>query len=1210
MEMIVTNWLGGYHHDINRAYSHQRRFMSIAGHFRILALALAVLVADPLFAQPKPKLSVEELIAERDRLDEQSRSLLKAGKPDKAIPLIESKLQFDRELLVGVIRDLPDRKDLHASFREILLTTLEFLAYRHRLRDDLGKALKLRREIVPHKEKLHGKSDWRVTDARLDVSDLEKLTQLTRQQRSELSKAVILNRRVLQHHRDGKAAAALPLAQQVLQIRTKLLGKEHRDTATSYNNLALIYRNTGDYAKAKPLYQKSLDIFSDVLGRWHPQTATSLRNLGDLHRLSGDFAKALSLTRQALEIDKKVFGLEHPSTALSLNNLGLVYYSMGDFIKSEPCYLQSLEIYNKVPTREHRRRALLLNNLGLLYSAMGDYAKAEPHLLNCMEIQNKVLGKEHPDMALSLNNLGLLYSSMGDYAKAESLYQKALEIHKLTFGKEHPRTAVSLNNLGLLYSSMGDHVQAESLHRQALEIRKKTLGNDHPSTANSINNLATQFQFLGNFYKAEPLYQKSLEIYKKTVGNEHPNTANSLGNLASLYESMGEFTKAETLYQQSLAIRSKVLGESHSSTAGSISNLAVLYLKMGNYVKAEPHLKKSLEIHRKVLGQDHPDTATSLNNYGFLYRATSNFVKAESLYRQSLSNTANLLERTSLVQSERQQLAMGQSLRFQLDSYLSCALEAEQFGEQAFRQVLAWKGATLVRQRQLRKVADQNEIAPLFAKLQQTVTRLSTLALRVPEPKQRAVWNRQIDELTAEKERLEVELSKKSAAFRETKKRITLEMLLKALPKDTALIDFLEYDRSTLDNQKKGKIQFERSLVAFVIQKGKAVELIDLGPVQPVGKEIDVWRKAFDTTAEGRAAGLSLRKRIWQPLEAILSGAKTILVSPDGVLGRLPLPALPGKTKGKYLLEEYRIATIPVPQLLPALMNQRAGKKLEGGLLLMGDVDYDADPQAVPKKRRKSWQKNRSTAMVRGTHSFAHLEATAGEIATIKELFTDLFEPSGDEIKTLAKLQATEAGFREAAPGYYNLHIATHGFFADPTKKSALATDPALRQQQLSQQRVTGHHPGLLSGLAFAGANRKHEPDKDDGILTAEEIVTIGLDGCDLVVLSACETGLGEVAGGEGLLGVQRAFQVSGARSTIASLWSVDDLATRRLMERFYRNYWDKEMSKLDALREAQIWLLNHPEQVRDARRKPKLSDPQRVSPHYWAAFLLSGDWR
>ena len=209
------------------------------------------------------------------------------------------------------------------------------------------------------------------------------------------------------------------------------------------------------------------------------------------------------------------------------------------------------------------------------------------------------------------------------------------------------------------------------------------------------------------------------------------------------------------------------------------------------------------------------------------------------------------------------------------------------------------------------------------------------------------------------------------------------------------------------------------------------------------------------------------------------------------------------------------------------------------------------------------------------------------------------------------------------APRYRTIHIATHGFFADASKKSAQDADHNALSRAGSfeafgsqQKYVERFHPGLLSGLALACANHEPKPGHNDGILFASEIAFLPLESVDLVVLSGGETGLGPVAGGEGLLGVQRAFQVAGARSTVASLWNVGDVATQRLMERFYRNYWQKKMSKLDALREAQLYLLNNPQAVEEATRGLTQKNPQaantsgRLTPQFWAAFQLSGDWR
>lgn len=215
---------------------------------------------------------------------------------------------------------------------------------------------------------------------------------------------------------------------------------------------------------------------------------------------------------------------------------------------------------------------------------------------------------------------------------------------------------------------------------------------------------------------------------------------------------------------------------------------------------------------------------------------------------------------------------------------------------------------------------------------------------------------------------------------------------------------------------------------------------------------------------------------------------------------------------------------------------------------------------------------------------------------------------------------ATEEAFRRTAPHHRFLHLATHGFFAGEDLLSALRPyEPTMEGTLLARHGVAGFHPGLLSGLALAGASSSSTPkwEDDDGVLTALEVGSLDLRQVEMVVLSACETGLGASAGGEGILGLQRAFQIAGARTTVASLWQVDDLATRLLMERFYRNLWIEGMGKLEALREAQRWMLREGgEALREPAvgsrggRRPWESDTPALSPRLWAGMVLSGDWR
>lgn len=491
------------------------------------------------------------------------------------------------------------------------------------------------------------------------------------------------------------------------------------------------------------------------------------------------------------------------------------------------------------------------------------------------------------------------------------------------------------------------------------------------------------------------------------------------------------------------------------------------------------------------------------------------------------------------------------------------------------------------------------------------------------EEKDQADWHSRLKDLVFAKERLERELSKRSAAYRAATKKITLTELLASLPKGTVLVDYLEFGRLLPSNEADNKQNWDRQLVAFVVRHAEReddrVRMVPLGSVVPLRTAINTWRKSFDSTPDGAAAGKAIRTAVWQPIVEHLAGADTILVSTDGALNRLPLGALPGKQPDTYLIEDHRLAVIPVPQLIPALVNLSGYRTVANQLLLLGDIDYDVAPSdaAEPTKEEHPPLPGMAVRSATDGRLFDPLDNTAGEIAAIKDLYRELYKvKSDDDLLSLTKAKADEARFRALAPQYRHLHLATHGFFAGEQYSSSLGSRSGVDRDRAMLANLdfelVGYNPGLLSGLALTGANLEPSASSPDGIITAQEIGAMDLSGVDTVVLSACDTGLGETAGGEGLLGVQRAFQVAGARTTVASFWKVNDLVTRSLMERFYRNLWKKKSgSRLDALRDAQLYVLNHPEEIRGVDLVADPNQPRRrTSPKYWAAFTLSGDWR
>jgi CHAT domain-containing protein/Flp pilus assembly protein TadD len=830
-----------------------------------------------------------------------------------------------------------------------------------------------------------------------------------------------------------------------------------------------------------------------------------------------------------------------------------------------------------------------------------------------------------------LNNLASALESQGDYAGARPLYEQALAILKEVLGERHPDYASCLNSLAALLESQGDYAGARPLYEQALANRKQVLGERHPLYALSLNNLAMLLWAQGDYAGARPLHEKALAIRKEVQGERHPDYAQSLNNLAMLLYAQGDYGGARPHCEQALAIRKATLGERHPDTATSLNNLAMLLYAQGDSAAARPLFEQALAIRKELLGERHPDTATSLNKLAALLYAQGDYAGAAPLFKQALGISQGNLELAAAAQSERQQLAMARQLGGKLGAYLSLGAPAKLSPEDAYRYVLAAKGTVFERQQRLRtqrrrlRIDPQSEAARRLTEYQETVARLATLALATPDPQQAPAWRAKVAELARRKDELEAVLARLDAGFRgeQAEARRTPAQLRAALPRGTALVDFLVYTAFTPPAQGKGKFQQERRLVAFVVRPDRPIARIDLGPIAPILEAIKDWRailagRRVAPSATGPA--LMLRRLIWEPVEPLLDGIVTVLVSPDGSLGLIPLAALPGQQPDRYLIEEWSIAVVPVPRMLgsaataaaPSQGNGPAQPEPAPSLLLAGDIDYGGDPGTGVDRGA-----SRSAAVATRAGllpDFTPLPATRGEILEVRDSFEEHFPSVRAAMIRGAK--ATEEALRREAPRHRFLHLATHGYFAPQELRSALGPEDLKRAQAgidlLGGAGVAGYHPGLLSGIALAGANRRPTPiGQDDGILTALEVAELDLSGVELAVLSACETGLGEVAGGEGPLGLQRAFQVAGAQAVVASLWKVGDEPTRALMARFYEDLWRKGRPPAEALRAAQLYLLREGLRrgVGGIRREDGESlKSGRLPPFYWAGFVLSTD--
>jgi len=435
----------------------------------------------------------------------------------------------------------------------------------------------------------------------------------------------------------GDYAFALEYYGKALNIVEKVLGTEHPDIATSYNNMAVVYNNKGDYARALENYEKALNIREKVLGKEHPDTATTYNNMGIVYENKSDYARALVYYGKAIDIEEKALGTEHLDTAITYINMAGVYRAQGNYAYALEYYRKALDIYEKVLGTEHFDTVTPYNNMAGVYSDKGDYARALEYYEKALDIVEKVLGTEHPYAASTYNNMAGIYRTQGDYARALEYYEKALNIKEKVLSTEHPDVASTYNNMGEIYYYKGDYARALEYYGKALDIKEKVLGTEHPDTATTYNNIGMVYDKKGDFARALEYYGKDLAISEKILGTEHPDTATTYNNIGSVHNHKRDYACALEYYGKALVIRKKALGTGHLYTATTYNDMAVVYDNKGDYALALEYYGKALDIYEKVLGTEHPDTATPYNNIAAVYYHTGDYARALEYYGKALN---------------------------------------------------------------------------------------------------------------------------------------------------------------------------------------------------------------------------------------------------------------------------------------------------------------------------------------------------------------------------------------------------------------------------------------------------------------------------------------------------------------------------------------------------------------------------------------------
>lgn len=1077
------------------------------------------------------------------------------------------------------------------------------------------------------------------------------------------------------YHEAQKAfASALDLARRLYPKDEFANG--HNNLARSLRNLAFVYKVQAKYVDAESLYRQALDMTRRLFKGDHADVASRLRDLAGVYISQDKYAQAEPLARDALSMNKRLFKGDHEALADSMSDVASVLRAQSKSAEAERLYRDALDMRRRLyPKQDHSDVADNLLDIALLCTEQGKYADAERMYREALEMKKSIFKGDNPEVAEGLNDFAFLYLQQGRLTDAEPLFRDALAMKKRMYKGDHPQIAYGLSNLASVYKDQWRYADAESCYRDALAMRKRLHKGDYPDVAHNLRQVAWLLFSQGKLAEAEPLFREALAMSRRLFKDDHHQLANSLTSMAVLYDSHGNYEGAEPLQRDALAMQKRLHPEHDCfEVAQSMSALAQVLTRQKKYTEAEPLYTEALAMSKRLYKSDHPDVAFGMNSLAFLHMRQGKLAEAEPLYKDSLAMYRRLypgqdcpevahgshdlgflylqqrklaeaepLLRTALHMSRRKvrtfaaQKAEGEALTFIasqvriLDDILTAARLSKTEPAGIYPEVWWEKGAVArvyeQRQQSARAAASNSKAVDLLAELASARRRRAELIVApefkdAPSQRKREADIKDLDETVARLDRTVRPLLPIVERAEKLSKALPSE-LQNALPADTAVVDFVRYlyfEPSEDGASKTDLIRSERYL-AFVVTKSK-ITWVDLDAAEKIEAAVSAWRESITSGKEIPATiPAKVRELVWERVHKELPfGIKALYISPDSALCRVPWAALPGDKPGTILLEEYAIATIPhAPFLLDKLWPQDPLRNPPAGALVVGGVKYDADlSQPAPNS-----VVNRDDPLVKAGAKLGwpYLPGTAVEatgvtgVATSKKLAVTAI--GGDK--------ATSAAILAALPRARYAHFATHGFFADPSFRSVFQLDPKDYETSLRGERIgrAANSPLVMTGLVFAGANNPKTPGR--GIITGEALIDLDLSGLDLAVLSACETGLGDMAGGEGAFGLQRAFHLAGARNVIASLWKVPDQSTAALMALFYRNLWEKNLSPMESLRQAQLEMYRNPGKIsalamgfrgtfKEVPGSGEVETPPakngKAHPRLWASFTLSGPGR
>ncbi len=825
-----------------------------------------------------------------------------------------------------------------------------------------------------------------------------------------------------------------------------------------------------------------------------------------------------------------------------------------------------------------------LTALAGYYSRSGQYAKAIELATQSMTLSEALTGTGTAGYAQLLNNLARYHSYVGNYIESISYGRKAVSLRSQLFGKESAEYATSLSNLAGYHSRLGNFEKALELGTEALSIRERVVGKESADYAQSLNNLSKYHYYLGDYESALLYGTKALELRRRLLGERHPDYATALSNMADYYMRAGNLPQALRCGTTAMEIRREVLGKEHPDYAESVSNLASYHYALGHSAEAVAYGREAMELRRRLLGEHHLSYAHSMCKLAIYYSANEQTDSADAYALDATALYTSTVMKTfaDLTAAERDLFWRRVKPWFTNTlPRLASKHPTPKMVSSALNGTLLAKGLLLNSDMEMANLLLEGSDSTMIDAYRKLQANKALLIGEYERPlRQRTLDTDSLQRVITHQER---RLVKRSKTYGNYTKSLVLKWqdISRKLKPHEAAIEFICYQDA------EGVEQYG----AFVLTKKTThPQLVAL----TTAKEISGINsnKLYTTT--------KLSHLVWEPLGSYLEDVTDIYFSPAGELYNIGIESLPyWAGEGEPVSDHWKFYRLSSTR---EVVLGREPPSSTPSAVVYGGITYD-----IASGHDGRHKKKRAAKYLPGTKKEAE-DIVRG------------FQACGIPATLYLAESATEHTFKQLSGHSPSVvHIATHGFYW---------TDSEVKKGQLSEKlgflsmyddMDVADQALTRSGLLFAGANHTLIGDEtvsthEDGVLTAKEISVLDLRDVDLLVLSACQTGLGRITG-DGVFGLQRGFKKAGAHSLLMTLWKVDDVATRLLMTRFY-GYLLQGVDKHDALRRAQHDLRTMEPPTPTGRRRHAISSRQKRArkagakktyddPHYWAAFIL-----